>query len=302
MQLFTDFILEVMYPPNPIRKLDNSLTTLQQEGSNLFFGRNTFFDPFGPALNCNACHTVDRNANAGLVTKPGFFGSNTLTTEVAGPITLKNPHLRNLYQKVGKFGMPAGPIFLPGPNFGLFQGEQIRGFGFTHDGSTDTIFDFLFASNFGTGEVQPGIPPLIGGPIANPQGIKLDANGQHERAALEAFIFAMDSNFAPIVGQQVTLTGGNGAAAGARISLLLARAAADECEVIAFNSKTGAGYLFSGGVFLRDKAGSTPLSDSALRGLAGEDTNITYLAVPKGNGRRLALDRDLNGVLNGDSQ
>ena len=54
MQSFTDFILEVMYPPNPIRKLDNSLTPLQQEGSDLFFGRNTFFDPFGPALNCNS--------------------------------------------------------------------------------------------------------------------------------------------------------------------------------------------------------------------------------------------------------
>ena len=91
MQSFTNFILEVMYPPNPIRKLDNSLTPLQQEGSNLFFGRNIFFDPFGPALNCNSCHTIDRNANEGATTKPGFFGSNSLTTEVAGPITLKTP-------------------------------------------------------------------------------------------------------------------------------------------------------------------------------------------------------------------
>jgi hypothetical protein len=301
MQSFTDFILEVMYPPNPIRKLDNSLTPLQQEGADLFFGRNTFFDPFGPALNCNSCHTIDRSVNAGQTTKPGFFGSNTLTTEVAGPFTLKNPHLRNLYQKVGKFGVPASPIFLPGPNFGVARGEQIRGFGFTHDGGLDTIFDFLFASNFGTGEVQPVIPPLIGGPIANPQGIAMDANGIHERAALEAFIFAMDSNFTPIVGQQVTLTEDNGAAANARISLFLARAAADECEVIASNSKTGEGYLYSGGVFLRDQANRPSLSPSQLRSLAGHDTNITYTCVPKGNGRRLALDRDLDGVLNGDS-
>ena len=69
-------------------------------------------------------------------------------------------------------------------------------------------------------------------------------NGIHERDALEAFIFAMDSNFAPIVGQQVTLTATNAGAASARISLFLARAAADECEVIAFNSKTGEGYLY----------------------------------------------------------
>ncbi|PWT85329.1 MAG: hypothetical protein C5B56_14210 [Proteobacteria bacterium] len=301
MQAFTDFILDVMYPPNPIRNLDNSLTPLQQEGSNLFFGRNTFFDPFGPALNCNSCHTIDRNFNAGQTSHPGFFGSNSLTTEVAGPFTLKNPHLRNAYQKVGKFGVPASPIFLPGPNFGVQRGEQIRGFGFTHDGGLDTIFDFLFASNFGTGEVQPVLPPLIGGPIDNPQGIKMDANGVHERAALEAFIFAMDSNFHPIVGQQVTLTEQNGATAGARINLFLARAAADDCEVIAFNSKTGEGYLYSGGVFLRDTSHQPALSPAQLRNVVGHDTTITYTCVPKGNGRRLALDRDLDGVLNGDS-
>jgi DNA-binding beta-propeller fold protein YncE len=302
MQAFTDFILEVMYPPNPIRKLDNSLTPLQQQGSDLFFGRNTFFDPFGPALNCNSCHQIDRNANAGQTTKPGFFGSNTLTTEVAGTITLKNPHLRNLYQKVGKFGVPASPIFEAGPNFGEARGEQIRGFGFTHDGGLDTVFNFLFASNFGTGEVPTILPPLIGGPVANPQGMKLDAVGQQERAALEAFTFAMDSNFTPIVGQQVTLTASNGAAAGARISLFLARAGADECELIAFNSKTGEAYLYSGGVFLRDKTNKPSLSAAQLSSLAAPDTNITYMCVPKGNGRRLALDRDLNGVLNGDSQ
>jgi DNA-binding beta-propeller fold protein YncE len=293
MQSFTNFILEVMYPPNPIRKLDNTLTPLQQEGSDLFFGRNTFFDPFGPALNCNSCHTIDRNANAGQTTKPGFFGSNTLTTEVAGTITLKNPHLRNAYQKVGKFGVPASPIFLPGPRFGVPQGEQIRGFGFLHDGGMDTMFDFFFATNFGTGEVQTPLPPLIGGPINNPDGIKTDAHGLHEREALEAFVFAMDSNFAPIVGQQVTLASSNTSAATARIILFLARAAADECEVIAINSETGEGYLYSGGVFLRDKTAAPSLTDVQLRALARDGTTITYTCVPKGNGRRLAFDRHL---------
>ena len=153
--------------------------------------------PFGPALNCNACHELNRNANAGQTTKPGFFGSNSLTSEVAGPITLKNPHLRNLYQKIGKFGMPTTPVTLNGPRFGVHQGEQIRGFGFTHDGGFDMLSHFFFAGNFGTGEVQTAFPPLIGGPVKNPEGIKLDANGLVERDALEAFMLAMDSNFAP---------------------------------------------------------------------------------------------------------
>ncbi|MBI2684680.1 MAG: hypothetical protein HYX27_00075 [Acidobacteria bacterium] len=300
MQSFTEFILELMYPPNPIRNLDNSLTPLQQEGSNLFFGRRTVFDPFGPNLNCNACHEINRNANAGQTTKPGFFGSNSLTSEVTGPVTLKNPHLRNAYQKVGKFGMAFSAVFLNGPRFGVQQGEQIRGYGFNHDGSVDAIFNFLFAPNFGTGEAQAILPPLIGGPVDNPEGIKLDAAGLRERDALEAFVLAMDSNFAPIVGQQVTLTSNNAGAANSRINLLLARAAADECEVIAFNANTAEGYLFRNGLFLRDTVSKPALTDTQLRALAGDGAGITYTCVPKGNGVRLALDRDLNGVLNGD--
>jgi hypothetical protein len=83
------------------------------------------------------------------------------------------------------FGMPQAPVVLHGPDAGVHQGEQIRGFGFTHDGGIDTLFNFMFAANFGTGEVQPELPPLIGGPIDNPEGIKLDASGIQERRALE---------------------------------------------------------------------------------------------------------------------
>lgn len=298
MKSFTAFILEVMYPPNPIRNLDNSLTPLQQEGFNLFMGRNT--PGGGPALNCNACHTIDRNANAGQTTKPGFFGSNSLTTEVAGPIPLKTPHLRNMYQKVGKFGFPNTPVYLNGPKFGVYQGEQIRGFGFGHDGSFDTMANFNFAPNFGTGDVQTQFPPAVGGPISNPEGIKMNAAGNHERDALEAFMLVMDSNFAPIVGQQVTLTSANAAAAGSRINLLLSRAEQDECQVIAFYSKAGEGFLYSGGLFRRDSARLPALNDAQLRANATGEATITYTCVPKGNGVRLALDRDLDGILNGD--
>jgi len=48
MQAFTDFILSVTYPPNPIRKLDNTLTTQEQEGRDLYFGRIT-----DVLFNCN---------------------------------------------------------------------------------------------------------------------------------------------------------------------------------------------------------------------------------------------------------
>jgi hypothetical protein len=301
MNEFTKFALELMYPPNPIRRLDNSLTPLQQEGFDLYMGRPTFTDPMGGAfLNCNACHTIDKLANAGQTTKPGFFGTNSLTTEIGGPITLKNPHLRNMYQKVGKFGFPTTPVYLNGPTFGVQQGEQIRGYGFGHDGSFDTMMSFNFAPNFGTGDVHTVFPAALGGPIVNPQGIPMNTAGNHERAALEAFMLVMDSNFAPIVGQQVTLTSDNVVAAGSRVDLLLSRAEKDECELIAFSSRTGEGFLYRAGLFRRDSARLPPMTDNHLRGLAADRIAITYTCVPKGNGERLALDRDLSGVLNGD--
>src|SRR5436853_1315689 len=76
MQAFTDFILQVAYPPNPVRALDNSLTPSQQAGRNFFFGpvSDTFQD-------CDGCHRLLANANQGFgVPKPGFFGGDGRST------------------------------------------------------------------------------------------------------------------------------------------------------------------------------------------------------------------------------
>jgi DNA-binding beta-propeller fold protein YncE len=313
LQKFTDFILEVMYPPNPIRHLDNSLTARQQLGFDVFFGPKTFFDPTvdgdpdgAGTLACGGCHALDANANAGLTSKPGFFGSNTLSAEVGAITNVKTPHLRNLYQKVGKFGFPVAPIWLPSPGAGVFRGEQIRGWGFAHDGSFDTTKTFSFAPNFGKGLADPSepvtiFPPFLGVQINNPEGLSALPGGLAIHEALDDYMMVFESNLAPIVGQQVTLTGDNAAAAGPRIDLLLARANADECQVIAFaqDNKTE-GFLYNGSAFLRDRAGAPALTPAQLRARACNDTTVTYTCVPKGNGQRLARDRDLDGTLNGN--
>jgi len=59
----------------------------------------------------------------------------------------------------------------------------------------------------------------------------LDSPGALQKRQVEDFIFAFDSNLAPIVGQQTTLTEDNGAAVGARIDLLIDRARAGECDL-----------------------------------------------------------------------
>jgi len=311
MEAFTRFILEVMYPPNPIRNLDNSLTQQQQLGFDIFFGPKTFFDPLAPGqpngagrFACGDCHALNPTANAGVTTKPGFFGSNTLSAEVGTPINVKTPHLRNLYQKVGKFGFPLSPLFLPSPGAGEFRGDQIRGFGFGHDGSFDTTFTFSFAPNFGRGLADPNepltsFPPFLGIEINNPQGLSMLPAGFPIHEALDAYMMVFESNFAPIVGQQVTLTDDNEAEASPRINLLLARALQDECQLIARDAKNE-GYLFDGRIYLRNKAHKPPLTEEQLRAQAHPHGSVTYTCVPKGNGYRLALDRDLNGVLDGD--
>jgi hypothetical protein len=103
MQAFTDFALEITYPPNPIRKLDNSLTSSQQAGRAFFFNSkpsDTFFE-------CAGCHVLNPNGNREFpeVKQPGFFGTDGQFSFESESQFFKIPHLRNLYQKVGMFGM-----------------------------------------------------------------------------------------------------------------------------------------------------------------------------------------------------
>jgi len=51
-----------------------------------------------------------------------------------------------MYEKVGMFGVTAVQFFNPGTN--PHMGDQIRGFGFTHDGSVDTLLRFFHAVVF----------------------------------------------------------------------------------------------------------------------------------------------------------
>ncbi len=250
MQAFTDFILTVTYPPNPVRRLNNTLTAQQQEGRDLYFGPLT-----DVVFNCNGCHTLDQPG--------GFFGGDGFTTFEGETQAFKVPHLRNVYQKVGMFRSGAIP---PAP--------QVRGFGFLHDGSIDTVFDFLGASVFTLTNMQ--------------------------QRRLEQFMLAFDSNLAPIVGQQVTLTSTNALGVNQRINQMIARdTTAEECEVVVKGTIAGearGAYLTPDGLFQLDRAADAPLAPADLRALAatpGQDQ--TYTCAPFGSGVRMGVDRDEDG-------
>ena len=287
MQAFTDFQLQVMYPPNPIRALDDSLNADQQAGRDFFFDNQSFFFPPEPLFTCASCHVVDPDANAEFgVEHPGFFGTDGRIVPGEFSQTFKIPHLRNLYTKVGTFGFGSPDFFFNREGLPFFddahKGDQIRAFGFTHDGSKDTPMRFFNAF------------------VATPDSPEGFTDFDTMRQVAE-FIFAFDTNLKPIVGQQVSLTAGNAAAVGPRIDLLRARADVGDCELIAKTSVGGVelGFSYGGGAYEPSFSALPDFTDAQVRLLA-LGRPVTYTCTPPGSGVRLGVDRDGDGHRDGD--
>jgi hypothetical protein len=154
MGVFADFMLTVQYPPNPIRALNDQPTTPQTDGEDFFINHQTD----AGLLQCVFCHAMPMGTSA----------QSTIEGETQ---EFKVAHMRNLYQKIGMFGS---------------AGDQVRGFGFLHDGSVFTVFNFLQAGVFDFGSPST---------VANTN-----------RRNVEQFALAFDTGLKPIVGQQVSLT------------------------------------------------------------------------------------------------
>jgi len=197
------------------------------------------------------------------------------------PQTLKIPGLRGLYDRVGMFGVARQPKTLAGDH--RDQGPQVRGFGFSHDGSVDTIFRFLQLRIFES--AQGGLVGFAGG----------DA----QRRDVEQWMLAFDADLAPIVGQQVTLDDRNAAVVGGRIDLLRARAMtpfasrltgglATECDLRVSGVVDGRAVRYTmarDGRYHGDE-GAQVLSDEALRAHARVPGQaLTFTCLPPGRGR-----------------
>jgi hypothetical protein len=267
MQRFADFALSLVLPPNPVRGLDNQMTPAAVQGRNFFL--DTPSDGAGP---CEICHRIDASQ--------GFFGGGTFSTFEGSSQIVKVPHLRNMYAKVGMFG-----LLVPFGGGAANTGDQVRGFGFSHDGSVDTLFRFVSA-------------PVFTFP------------NDAERRNSEAFMLQFDNDIAPIVGQQVTLDASNAAVAGPRIDLLIARAAAPfrsllldgattECELVVKGAENGEprGWLrLPSGLFQADDDPdqSQLVADAVLRVSVSSNGPLTYTCVAPGSGIRVGINRDLD--------
>jgi DNA-binding beta-propeller fold protein YncE len=290
MQAFTDFAMQLTYPPNPSKQLDNSFRAGEAAAMSMYANTTTDL-----VATCNQCHVLDPAS--------GFFGGDGRSIFDGSNQHLKIPHLRNLYQKVGMFGMAEieppealasqgqGSLAVHGGSFAN-TGNQVRGFGFLHDGSVDSLERFFDVDGF-----QINSTPLSAG----------------QRSDMRDLMISFPTDLAPIVGQQVTLTNSNAVVANPRIDLLIARAdtvftseilggVTTECELIAKGIAGGSshGYLYLGGGSFQPDDGGAPISDANLRLQAlGAAQEVTYTCVPPGSGMRMGIDRDGDTLTDG---
>ncbi|MCE9592686.1 MAG: hypothetical protein K8S98_00695 [Planctomycetes bacterium] len=197
-------------------------------------------------------------------------GSNGLiipASVLQEPQQMKIPQLRNLYRKVGK---PSGTA----------TGKS--GFGFVHDGSLPNLNAFL---------AQPVFSIW-------PADTKDD---------LVEFLLAFDTGVAPTVGYQVTLdaTTAGGATTASDCALLESQAALGNCELVAkgvlFGEPHGLVYDTATARFTSDRTGLGPFTVAQLKSQAlGGSAVWTLTGVPLFSGVRIGVDRDQDGVKDGD--
>jgi hypothetical protein len=295
MERFRQFALEIAFPPNPYRNLDDTLTDaeVQIHGSlyagNPFQGADAFDnDSTDGGSSCAACHTHPFGAGGGKLggvtpVEPTsmdaaavFNGTNDLSLHS----DLKVPHLRNMYEKFGPVWADPGDNSLP---------ETINGFGFSHDGSIPDLFRFFSASVFTLSSL----------------------NQAQEVRDLVAFMQHFPTGTRPAVGKQITVAPGPAAPSATRTAgeekdlatLISLGDLADgnrHCELTATTVLGGRtrSYHLSGAVWVGDVSGEVAQTTEQLRNTA--EAEITFTCAPLASGPRLGGNRDEDIVLNGD--
>ncbi len=255
MEAFARFVLTIRYPPNPHQRLDRLMNAEQKAGFEFFTG--PFLSASG-VENCVGCHSLPTGTNR-LV--------NFEHTQVGRD--MKSAHLRNVYDKIGRFNV-AGP--------------QVSGFGLIHDGTFDTVANFLRMDGF----VFPG---------------KTNEEKDVIRRQLHHYVMAFDTGMAPAVGRQLTVAGEPQKKDREFLEFLMIRSAAGECDLTArgWEGKAQRGWLYRDYAYHADRRDEKPIDVEALLGRYRQSSEpITFTCVPPGDGRRSALDRNLDGVFDGD--
>ena len=261
MSAFEDFIASVKYPPNPNRDRNDSLTT-NVGGNNAIQGEVMFRTSLfdNNVLTCNTCHSLPNGTDQQIL--PANLPQRS------APQVMKIPQLRATLYKIG---------------FDKTSLESDRGFGFQNDGVFDTVENFLQGDAF-----------------TFPRG----RIGDQDRQDVTAFLLSLSTDTHAAVGVQVTQNGTNNSdpPVSALISQLLGLAQQNAVGLVVKGRVNGVarGYAYVGdNQFQSDKVGQT-VSASTLRTMAVPTNELTWTVVPKGSEIRIGIDRNSNGIYDGD--
>jgi YVTN family beta-propeller protein len=257
---FRDFINTLTFEPNPNQNLDRTYPT-NFAGGNAAAGLQSFkTQPLANCGLCIVCHLVP----------PGSGSLNLIppSNEEGGlPQNFKRPQLRDLYQRMG-MATNAGAA-------------SLTGFGLMHDGEQPSLISFLSRPFFSD------IPGNV-------------------RTNLNAFLQCFDNGTAPAVGYTRTVTPSN--LNSTIISndwlLLETQASGSNIDLVVKGTIDGKfhGLLYqpASANYRVDTTNAALLTRAQLQAkvLAGDTLNLT--GVPPGSGGRMAIDRDSDGILDGD--
>lgn len=278
MQAYRAYVETIVFQPNPNQNLDRTLPSAfdtKNGSANPQAGRNTFInEQYQPSLglSCNRCHTIPTGSS------PAVVAAQALQE----PQDFKVPHLRNVYQKLNV-------NFTPGA-------QSVGGFGLVHDGVDPDLFQFLSRSVFGN-----------------------FANDSVRKRNLDAFVQCFDTGVAPGVGYSRTLIAANvdSPSVTADWTLLEAQAnlvnnihlgtagvALTNLDLVVHGIIDGEArsfvYQASLGVYRPNTTNLPAMTRAQLRNEILEGGTLTLLGVPTGTGTRIGVDRNRDGILDGD--
>jgi hypothetical protein len=204
-----------------------------------------------------------------------------IALERSSELPFKVPQLRNLYDKMG---------------MDLTGATGRSGFGFSHDGSVDSLVRFVqdafsITNDQTTADLTAFLISFTGSDLV--PGSLTDPNRSPGLSSLDT---------PAAVGRQITITNS------ARLDLIdamiaLAASPISRVDLIVKGLKDNLqrGWVFDAGAqdFLSDRRAEIYSAD-ALRALAAVGSEQTYTIVPRGSGKRMGIDRDGDGYLDRD--
>jgi YVTN family beta-propeller protein len=267
MNAYRDFIDTIVFEANPNQNLDRSFPT-NFAGGNPVLGRNTFItNLYQPSqgLACNVCHSLPTGSDRLIDPDQVLPGSQGF----------KVPHLRAIYQKTGLNRTKGSPA--TGTN-------SIGGFGYQHDGKFEDLFAFFGQTVFASFSTNATL-----------------------KTNVQAFVLCFDTGTAPTVGYTRTLTAANVSVASVSNdwSLLEAQAAVlTNMDLVVKGTLDGRphGLVYQPATanYRPDTTNLSTFTRAQLLAKVQAGDTLNIVGVPPGAGVRMAIDRNSDGVLDGD--